>query len=52
MANNAGAKLLQVSIENNLIKLENDITMTFARDKIVGKNSFGEVLSFYDGYGK
>ena len=51
MADNAFTKLIQISIEKNLIKEEIDLTMTFVREKIF-KRAFGAVSLFTDGYGK
>ena len=31
---------------------EKELTMNFGRDIIVGRNMFGDALSFMDGYGK
>ena len=52
MANNATTKLIQRSIEKNMTKKENDITMTFVRDNIFGKTDFGDLQSLPDGHGK
>ena len=44
MDNNSVTKLIQRSINKNMIKQENYITPTFVRNHIVGKTAFGNVL--------
>ena len=52
MLNKAINQLLKKSIEKCLINNKKEFTMTFVRDKIVGKNMFGDALSLPNGYGK
>ena len=52
MDNKAIYQLLTTSINKGLIEHEKELTMTFVRDVIVGKKSFGDALSLPDGYGK
>ena len=40
MVNNAVDTFLQISIEKNMIKGENNRKISFVRDKIVRKNGF------------
>ena len=41
-----------ISLEKDLKKNENYLSMTFVRDKIVAKTVFGDVISFTNGHGK
>ena len=52
MADNAVDKWVLISIEKDLTQNEKDITTTFAKDKIFGKTSFGDIISFPDAYRK
>ena len=52
MANNEGIILIHISIENNLIKKENNLTMNFVRIHIFSKTAFGDVLSLPGNYEK
>ena len=52
MDNKVIYQLLTRSIDKGMIINEKELTMTFVRDIIVGKNTFGDVLSFPDSYGK
>ena len=52
MANEAINKLLSASMEKGLTNNERELTVTFVRGKIVGKNMFGDTLLLPDGYGK
>ena len=49
---NASDQLLTIAIEKGLMNNEKELTMNFGRDIIVGRNMFGDALSFMDGYGK
>ena len=51
MANNSVNKLIQRSIQNNTIKQEKDLIITFLTDPVVSKTLFGDVLSLPDSYG-
>ena len=44
MAHEAINELLLALMEKGLIKNENELIMTFMRDKTVGKNMFGDTL--------
>ena len=52
MDNKVIYQLLTRSIDKGMIINEKELTMTFVRDIIVGENTFGDVLSFPDSYGK
>ena len=51
MENGAITILVQNKLKN-VIKEEKDLTMTFFRDNIVGKNSLCNTLKLANGYGK
>ena len=51
-ADNAVDKFIVRPIEKYLIKGGKGLTMTSARDTIIGKIDFGDVLPLPDGYGK
>ena len=52
MAKEAIIKLLSASMEMGLINNEKEITVTFVRDNLFGKNMFSDTLLLSDGYGK
>ena len=52
MANEAINKLLLESTEKGLINNEKELTVTFVRGNIVGKNTFGDTILLLDYYGK
>ena len=52
MANEAINKLLLESMEKGLINNKKELTVTFVRGNIVGKNTFGDTILLLDYYGK
>ena len=52
MSKKAIYELLTISIEKGLVYNEKELIMYFVKKYNCWKNTFGEALSFTDGYGK
>ena len=52
MANKAINKLISAPMEKGMINNENELTVTFVRRKMFGKNMFGDTLLLPDCYEK